>query len=83
MLERVFYRPAKYVYFTDQNQNFFRKSKILIKSDILTKFEVNWSSQSVRIAKFVILTLVCKIHAPDRWPKNFTKFLISTPKVVN
>ena len=56
---------------------------MLIKTDILTKFEVNWSSQSVRIAKFVILTLVCKIHAPNRWPKNFTKFFIFTQKVVN
>ena len=83
---------SRNVYFTDQpnmcilltrTKFFLKKSKIFIKCDLLTKFEVNWSSQSIGIAKFVILTLVCKIHAPGRWPKNFTKFLFFTSKVLN
>ena len=48
MLERVFYRPARIVYFTDQNQFFYQKLKYLIEVDNLTKFQVNWTSQSVR-----------------------------------
>ena len=42
-------------------------------TDILTKFELNWLIESLSITKFVILTLICKIHALSRWPKILFK----------
>ena len=78
------------VYFTDRpltcisqtrTKTFSYNSKNLTKIDILSKFEVNWSNQSVRKAELVILTLVCKIHTHNRWSKKFSKFLKSLQRL--
>ena len=77
LLERVFYRPARNVYFTDQNQKLLKEIVMAYQNRHLVKI---WSKLVKSICQNSISgqfkILVCKIHT-NRWPKNFPEFWIT------
>ena len=77
LLERVFYRPARNVYFTDQNQILLKEIVMAYQNRHLVKI---WSKLVKSICQNSISgqfkILVCKMYT-NRWPKNFPEFWIT------